>query len=200
MTETRNVQVGNGAVGMNATVAVKTRTELFMYMYEIAKEHRDRAKQVAGKDIYKDMKAEIEESMISILFSYTCLEAYVNTVGKDRRSISNWQKCKGSSTKAKWIVVSEALASKKAGKLTSIFCETKEPFKSFLKLKKIRNKYLVHMKPKFGDVVETKYGRTEGTINMFNCDKAEWACKTVKDMVTKLNISIDNPPSATWLV
>lgn len=196
MTEARNVQVGNGAVGMNATVAVKTRTELFMYMYEIAKEHRDLAKQVAGKDIHKDMKAEIKESMISILFSYTCLEAYINTVGKDRLG-SDWQKYEGSSTEAKWNGVSNALVTKKLGNSYSIFNKRKEPFKSFLELEKIRNDYLVHRKPEFGDVVETKYGRTEGTINVFNCDKAEWACKTVKDMVTKLNISIDNPPSAT---
>jgi hypothetical protein len=170
-----------------------------MHMYEIAKEHRDLAKQVAGKDIYKDMKAEIKESMISILFSYTCLEVYINTVGKDRLG-SDWQKYEGGSTEAKWRGVSTALASKKLGKRHSIFNKSKEPFKSFLELEEIREDYLVHRKPEFGNVVETKYGRTEDAINVFNCDKAEWACKTVKDMVTKLNISIDNPPSATWLV
>jgi len=183
MTETRNVQAGNGGVGINGTMVVRTRAELFMYMYEIAKEHRDLAKQVAGKNIYKNMKAEIKESMISILFSYTCLEAYINTVGKDRLG-SDWQNYEGRSTEAKWIGVSNALVTEKLGKPHSIFNKSSVPFKAFLKLEKMRNDYLVHRKAEFGNVVQTKYGRTEGTINVFNCDKADWACKTVKDMVS----------------
>ena len=80
-----------------------------------------------------------------------------------------------------------------------MFNKGKALFKSFLELEKIREDYLIHRKALFDDVVRTKYGMTEGTVNVFNCDKANWACKTVRDMVSKLNESIDNPPSASWL-
>ena len=94
--------------------------------------------------------------------------------------------------------MSKAIITKKLGKPHSIFSDRKEPFKSFLELEEIR-KSLVHHKAFFGEPVATKYGNTAGTVNTVNCSAAEWACKTVKDMVTKLNNSIDNPSSATWL-
>ncbi|MFC2022898.1 hypothetical protein ACFLTL_01905 [Chloroflexota bacterium] len=198
MTSVKKVRVGNGAVGINGTVAVKARIELFIHMYDIAKEHRDRAKQAAGTDIQRNILPEIKESMISILFSYTCLEAYINTIGKDSLGTA-WHNYEGSSTEAKWRGVSKALATKKLGMLHSVFSSHKEPFKSFLELEKIRNDYLVHRKPEFANVVETKYGRTEGTVNVFNCDKAEWACSIVKDMVKKLSAHIEDAPSTSWV-
>jgi hypothetical protein len=198
MTDVRKVPASDTAVGIGEIVTVRTRAELFMLMYEIAREHRDMAKQAAGNNIHKHMKAEIKESMISILFSYTCLEAYINTVGKDKLG-SEWQRYENNSTEAKWKGVSRALATKKLGKPHSVFSDKEEPFKSFLELEKIRKDYLVHRKAAFGDVVQTKYGTTEGTINTFNFDKAEWACKIVKDMVTKLNGTIDDRSSAAWL-
>jgi len=73
-----------------------------------------------------------------------------------------------------------------------------EPFKSFLKLEKIRES-LVHRKAPFGEPVPTKYGNTNGTVNTVNCDAAEWACSTVSDMVKKLNAAISKPPSDTWI-
>jgi hypothetical protein len=173
-----------------------------MTMYEISKEHAEYAKKAAGADIHKNMNLEIKESMVCILFAYTCLEAYINTIGKDRLG-SDWlyyeRERKHKPIKTKWIGVSNYLATKKSGKPSSVFSEKTELFKSFLELKKIREDYLVHRKAEFGDVVQTKYGMTEGTVNILNCDKANWACKIVRDMVSKLNESIDNPPSASWL-
>ena len=197
MAEVKKVQVGNGSVGIHGgTAIVKMRKEMFMTMYEIAKEHRDLAKQAAGKDIHKHMNLEIKESMISILFSYTCLEAYINTIGKDRLG-SDWRERQ--STADKWTGVSEALATKKHQRPYIVFSEKDEPFKSFLELTKIRVEYLVHRKAEFGDVVQTKYGRTEGTVNVLNCDAAEWACGVVRDMVKMLCENMDNPPSVDWL-
>lgn len=59
-------------------VTPRMRQNLYEHMYEIAKEHRDNAKKLDGKDI----RTEIKESMISILFSCICLEAYINTIWK----------------------------------------------------------------------------------------------------------------------
>lgn len=174
--------------------SVKIRKALFMLMYKVAKEHRDNAQRLAGKD----ENAEIQESMISILFCYTCLEAYINTMGKDRLGWDK-DKLKGAYTKNKWLYISKELATKKFCREQSVFDEDKEPFKSFIELENIRHEYLVHWKADFADFVPTKYGNTEGTINVLNYEKAEWACKTVKEMVNQLNKNIDNPPSIEWV-
>jgi len=184
-------------VGIKDAVSLKTRKDLFMSMYKIAKEHRDLAKQVASNDI-KDMPAETDKTMISILFSYTCLEAYINTIGEDILR-HDWQRFKDKRIEAKWRGVSNFLATKKFGKPHSVFSKDDEPFKSFLELKKIREDYIVHRPAHFGDFVQTKYGNTDGTINVLNCDNAEWACKVVKDMVKNLCDNIENPPSTDWL-
>lgn len=180
------------AVGV---LTIKARTNLYEHMYEIAKYHRDSAKRLDGKD----MRAEIKESMISILFSYTCLEAYINTVGEDKLG-SDWVRFSGKRTtlESKWLGVSRELAATKSGRPHSMFNKKEEPFKSFLELEKIREDYLVHRKAEFGDIVPTKYGSTEGTIKVFDCNRAEWACEVVKQMVRKLNENIANPPSDSW--
>jgi hypothetical protein len=187
----------DGAVGFEGTVTVKIRKELFISMHKIAKEHRDRAKQVASNDI-QNMNDEIDESMISILFSYTCLEAFINTIIEDRLG-NDRQRYEGISTEAKWMGVSKFLATKKFGKPHSVFSKGDEPFKSFQVLEKIREDYIVHRPAKFGEVTQTKYGNTDGTIDVLNCDNAEWACNVVKNIVTKLCENIENPPAIDWL-
>lgn len=189
------VLLGGSEVEIGGEVAVVIRKELYMLMYAVAKEHRYLAKMAAAG---KDMNLEVKESMVSILFSYTCLEAYINTIGKDRLE-NEWQKYERSPTDSKWRGVSNKLATKKQGKPWSVFNDGKDPFKSFLELKKIRDELVVHRKADFGNVVQTKYGNTEGTINTLNCEKAEWACNIVKEMVIRLNDNIDSPLPATWL-
>lgn len=170
------------------------RPALFIQMYAVAREHRDLAKQVGGKDRI----SEIKESMISILFAYTCLEAYINTVGKDGLK-KEWEKYETSSTETKWLGVSKSLATKKYGKPRSVFNKDKEPFKSFMELEKIREDTLVHWKANFDIQVPTKYGTTDVVINTLNCDMAEWACNIVRDMVNQLTANIDNPVPAKWV-
>lgn len=160
-------------------VIVRMRKELYLLMYEIAKEHRDLANRVVGDD-------KIKESMISIFFSYTCLEAFINAIGRDRLAI-DWEKDKRGLVK-KWQDVSSALGKKE------VFKTTEEPLKSFLELKDLRHEMVVHWKAKSNAPVKTKYGTGEGTINRLNYEAAERACKTVKDMVDKLNSVIDEPP------
>jgi hypothetical protein len=179
------------------TAFVKARAELYMLMYKIAREHKDIANKIASNDI-NDMNNEIKESMISILFSYTCLEAYINTIGKDKLG-NDWQRYEVGSTESKWMGVSNLLSSKKKGEAFSIFSKDKEPLKSFLKLEKIREDFIIHRKGHFGDIVSTKYGNTEGTINVLNSEKAEWACKVVKGMIEQLCNNIENPPTTDWL-
>jgi hypothetical protein len=175
-------------VVIKENVVVVLRKELYILMYNIAKRHRDLAEALDGKD----EEREIEESMISILFSYTCLEAYINAVGRDRLG-AEWQGFKKSSTEAKWKGVSNRIAEKKYGKKHSVFSDRKEPLKSFKDLEQIRNEMVVHWKAKGGAIVANKY-RSGGTaINTFNCDKAKWACKTVSVMVHKLNRVINDP-------
>ena len=173
---------------------VMGRPALFILMYDVAREHRDLAKQVGGKD----RLSEVKESMISILFAYTCLEAYINTVGKDGLR-KEWEKYETSSTEAKWFGVSKRLATMKYGKSRSVFNKAKEPFKSFMELEKIREDTLVHWKADFDIQVPTKYGNTEVIVNTLNCDKAEWACNVVRDMVNQLTANIDNPAPARWV-
>ena len=173
---------------------VVMRKELYTLMYELAKQHRDEAIKVDGKNQLE----EIKHSMISILFSYTCLEAFINTVGKDKLG-TIWDTYKGASTESKWIGVSNFLATKKHGKPYSVFNKKEQPFKSFLRLEKIREDYLVHRQAQFNEVVQTKYGNTEGTINTLNVDTASWSCETVKEMVIRLANNMDGAPETNWL-
>jgi hypothetical protein len=181
------IKIRTGAIGL-------LRTELYVLMYEVAKEHRDLAKKISGKA----RNEEIKESMISILFSFTCLEAYINAIGRDRL-VGEWMKYEGNSIEAKWMGVSKWLATKKHGTQTSVFHDHKNPFMAFLELKKIREDYLVHWKPTFSRGVKTKYGTGAEAVSILNCEKAEWACNIVRDIVIKLNANMDNPLSAAWL-
>ena len=95
--------------------------------------------------------------------------------------------------------VSQLLSRKKHGKPSPVFKKSREPFKSFLRLEKIREDDLVHRKGEFSKVVKTKYGNTEGTINTLNADTADWACRTVKRMVLKLVDNMDDPPQVKWV-
>ena len=140
--------------------------------------------------------------MICILFCYTCLEAFINTVGKDKLGEiweEKWGKKKRPETEGKWMGVSNRLSTKKHRKPHSVFNNSEEPFKSFLCLEKIREDYLVHRKAEFSEVFKTKYGNTEGTINILNANTADWACKTVKQMVLKLVENMDDPPEVKWV-
>jgi len=199
MAEIKKVKVGDGVVAIGATAKVQARAELYIHMYKIALEHKDLAKQIASNDI-AHMNDEIKEVMISILFAYTCLEGYINTIGKDLLK-DEWNHYKGKSVsiKYKWTGISKALATKKCGKPCIVFSDNEEPFRSFLELKRIREEVLVHRQAEFGDIADTKYGRTEGTINVLNCDKAEWACDVVKNMVKKMYGNTLNHPSIGWL-
>ncbi len=87
------------------------------------------AKQVAGKNL----NTELKESMISILFSYACLEAYINMVGKDKLG-SGWSKfgVRCITLESKWRGISKKLVTVKLGKQHSVFKRDEEPFKSFL--------------------------------------------------------------------
>lgn len=179
-------------------VTIAMRKELYILMYQIAREHRDEAMKVDGKD----QNEEIKHSMICILFCYTCLEAFINTIGKDKLGQTwedRWGENKESSTGDKWLGVSKLLASKKHGKQYSVFNKSKEPFKSFLCLQEIRHDYLVHRKAEFSEVVKTKYGNTEGTINKLNFDTANKGCKTVEQMVLKLGENMDDAPEVKWV-
>ncbi len=176
------------------TPTIAMRRELYMLMYEVAQKHRDEAIKVDGKN----QAEEIQHSMICILFCYTCLEAFINTVGKDKLG-EIWGEIKKNSTESKWMTVSNFLSNKKHGKPYSVFNKSKEPFKSFLSLEKIREDYLVHRQAEFSEIVKTKYGNTEGTINMLNVNTADWACKTVKQMVIKLVENMDDAPEVKWV-
>lgn len=177
---------------------IAMRRELYILMYDIAQKHRDEAIKVDGKN----QAEEIQHSMICILFCYTCLEAFINTVGKDKLGDTwekKWGKNKKSPTEGKWMGVSKLLSNKKHGKPHSVFNKSNEPFKSFLCLEKIREDYLVHRKAEFSEVVKTKYGNTERTINILNANTADWACKTVKRMALKLVENMDDPPEVKWV-
>jgi len=180
------------------TPTIAMRKELYILMYQISREHRDEAMKVDGKN----KNEEIKHSMICILFCYTCLEAFINTIGKDKLGNTweeRWGENKESSTSDKWLGVSKLLASKKYAKQYSVFNKRKEPFKSFLCLQKIRHYYLVHWKAEFSEVVKTKYGNTDGTINKLNYNTANKACNTVKEMVLELVKNMDDAPEVNWL-
>lgn len=165
-----------------------------MLMYDIAEQHRDQAIKVDGKN----QGEEIKHSMICILFCYTCLEAFINTIGKDKLG-SIWDKYREGSTESKWMGVSNFLSNKRHGKPSSVFKKSEEPFKSFLRLEKVREDYLVHRQAEFGEIVETKYGNTEGTVNTLNADTAKWACETAKQMVLELAENMDGAAEVKWV-
>ena len=177
---------------------VAMRRELHILMYEVAEKHRDEAIEVDGKNEAE----EIKHSMICVLFCYTCLEAFINTIGKDKLGEEweeKWGKYRRSPTEGKWMGVSQSLSRKKHGKPSPVFSKSGEPFKSFLRLERIREEDLVHRKAEFSEVVRTKYGNTEGTINTLNANTADWACRTVKRMVLALVENMDDPADVEWI-
>jgi hypothetical protein len=160
---------------------IAVRLGIHAYMYEIAQEHATNSKALDQKDA----RMEAKESMISIIFTFTCLEAYINTVGIDNLGEA-WDNFKDNPPKSKWIGVSNRLYLIKFGKKRNIFKAGEEPFKSFLRLKTIRDK-LTHLKPVFETAIETKYGHSDPILNIVNCGTAEWACKLVPMMVHKID-------------
>jgi hypothetical protein len=139
--------------------------------------------------------------MISVLFAFTCLDAYINSVGKDNLE-PDWQNYEKASPEGKWKGVTSAYAEKVLGRRRAIFNKSKEPFKSFLELGQLRID-LVHWRPEFRPLEKTKYGtgeaKGEATINRINCEKAEWACGIVEEMIKKLLLSLSKP-IPRWLV
>ena len=169
---------------------VKARTNVYELMYEIAKEHARLAKNRVGGSM-DDMRIEIKESMVSLVFTHSCLETYINTRGYDGlRDQYNpyWDWLD------KWNKVATALSN---GRFTSVFNEKQKPFSLFKELDILRNK-LLHFKGHFGHIRKTKYGRTEGMINWCNHKKAEWSCMVVEEMIKKLCDSIGEKYPA-WL-
>jgi hypothetical protein len=165
------------SLGLKVTAAIKIRAPIYTRMFDIAKEHRDIAKQIEGKN----RVLETKESMITILFAYTTLEAYINTIGTDFLD-SVWSQTNkiNDPLDSKWLAVSKQLASKKLGGEYSVFNKDKEPFKSFLALKRIREENLVHWKAEESEPSMTKYGLLDPIIAVFDAGKAQWACDTGK--------------------
>ena len=182
--------------GLSFTVDARVRAMFHAYMYEIAKEHAASAKALDGEDQRKEAK----EAMISIMFAYTCLEAYINTVGIDNLG-EDWNEFKGTSTWKKWLEIPAELARRKLDKTKEEFSEDEAPlkkneplFKSFKELGEIRNTYLVHLKPEFELPTSTKYGTTTDPIfNIFNCETSEWALGIIPDMVRRLDEFLIRP-------
>lgn len=174
-------------------VYVTVRVALYNRMYDIAMEHKDLAKRYAGKE----GKVEIKESMISILFAYTYLEAYINAIGIDHLG-TEWQKpkYKKASTVDKWKDVSRILSSNQPESRYTVFCKNKEPMKSLVKLKTIRDEHLVHWKAQAHEPVLNDGNLVDIIIATFNYKDAEWACDTAKQMVTKLNENMKEHPDA----
>lgn len=161
---------------------LRGRAELCIHMYEIAKRHRDLAKLVEGKNI----KAEIKESMISIIFAYTCLEAFINALGVDTLADGynyNWEPL------TKWNKVGHALTKEPLKASMPIFSLEEKPFSSFEELENTRNK-LIHYKARMRDVAKTKYGPEIGLITWVNYSKAEQSCSTILAMIKKLHNSV----------
>jgi len=173
------------------SVRIVMRKGFYSLMYDIARHHRDQAAQVDGKDINQ----EIQHSMISILFCHTCLEAFINAIAKDRTQLEFTKK---HSTYDKWMAVSKCLATEKHAQKSSVFNSRTQPCRSFKELTEIRHD-LVHWKAEFAQPTKTKYGNTERTIQTFNASKADWACKTVRNMITKLLENMNEPPEVPWL-
>lgn len=177
------------SIGLTDTVGIQVRAAMYNRMFDIAK-------QLEGKN----RVLETKESMISILFAYTTLEAYINAIGTDFLD-SVWSQTNkiNDPLDSKWLTVSKKLASKKLGREYSVFNKDKEPFKSFLALKRIREENLVHWKAEKSEPSMTKYGLLDPIIAVFDAGKAQWACDIVKQMVKRINIYIDKPPLDKWL-
>ena len=167
------------------------RKARFVLLHDIAIKHRDDALQVDGKN----MREEIEHSMISMLFAYTCLEAFINAIAADRTDLSFGKK---TGIESKLVSVSEHLATRKHGRRLSPFNKSSQLLESLRALTRSRID-LVHWDAQFADVVTTKYGNTERTIETFNASQAASACRTVKDIIITVVGNMDDPPEVNWL-
>jgi hypothetical protein len=163
------------------TPSVKTRTNLEAYMYDIAKEHKELAKEAMGADINTDMPLEIKESMISIFFTCACLETYINKIGRDSLNMDTAELGKRISPVEKWKNFSKELAHK------DVFADNEEPLSSLKDLTIVRNNIIAHNKAEFHEVEATRYGVTDGMINSLNAEKADDAFNIIKKMIDKLH-------------
>lgn len=182
-------KVLEGTVGITGDVSTAGRIDLAAVMYGIAKKHQGMAREVAGSD----MAAELEQSLISILSAYTALEAYINMYGRDRLSQKVWQEKffkRRASTESKWVGVPQRATGKSLNK-------GREPFKSFLELESLR-KYIVHFNPRFAPLAPSKYGTVIEAYSKLTCEKAEWACRTVRRMIVALH-KLDGSDRPGWL-
>jgi hypothetical protein len=168
---------------------VMMRTNLAQLMYEIAEDHKELAKKVTGRDTSKDMPVEIKESMIGIIFAYTCLEAYINVMGKDQFG-GGWQSYENANIVSKWKGLTNYLMKRETGKIRDIYGT--KLLNALESLRLLRHD-LVHWKAEFLDIVETKYGRTEGLIESVSFEKAEWACNIMQRMISKFHNGTDIP-------
>ncbi|WP_156171837.1 hypothetical protein [Dehalococcoides sp. UCH007] len=172
---------------------ILSRHNVHVLMFEIAKKHRNNA--LGVKD--KSFNLEIKDSMIAILFCFTCLEAYINLLGNDFNLDTNWDKKSYTSIEKKLLEVSKAITSVK--KIKTEIEEDSELFNSFKKLKYIREKYIVHKKPKYREVIKSSYGNTDEIITVINAQNADWACHLVQRIVLSLDCCIEKREYIDWV-
>lgn len=166
-------------------VLIVARTELSWVMYEAAKQHRDKAVTLDGKD----MNAELSESLQAILLAATALEAYINAYARSHLSVQDWAEREKKAPEAKWT----GIPRKVTGKTLNL---KKAPLHFFDDLWEIRD-YIVHFKADMSPIIQTKYGRTASGIDKLNAENAKKALALIPALINALK-SLDPSKSLPW--
>lgn len=168
----------------NAMVIVG-RTELSLVMYETAKQHRDKAAVLDGKD----MSGELSESLQAILLAATVLESYINTYARGHLTDQQWGRYEKSSPEAKWTGIPRTVTGNTLNLKTA-------PLSFFGSLWEIR-RYIVHFKADMSPFRPTKYGFTASAIDKLNAQNAKRACDLIPALVAALK-RLDPTKAVPW--
>ena len=142
-----------------------------------------KAKINGGRGTSTLIAEEIEASAESIIFSATCLEAYINGFVEDHIAKDKGRdRVKRMEFTAKWLFVPAIL-----GK-PDCFNAGHQPFQKFAKLAQWRNDDLIHYKHEFHLPVPLgSLGNVSKIYSICNADNSRLAVQTVREMIIKIN-------------
>ena len=197
--ENRDVGVTDEGLG-SETITVEMRSDLEIFMFRHALINANEASKYKGATTPDDMQKELEHSMIAILMSHLCLEAYINRIGvlrlamhpeKERQTL--WESLERANPQSKWVIIT-----KLATKTGQTFVKSEEPLKSFEWLMELRN-YIVHYRglPKKSVGMRGPYPITEAQAKL-SADNAKKAVDIVKKMIVKFH-ELDQSTYPQWL-
>lgn len=184
----------------SSTPSITSLTQTFMeiILYQSAKDNLSHAQQISSQRIPDPMnqdllKQEIQYSVMTIISSVNCLEAYINSVLEDHFHANTEAERKYSkrlNILNKWYLTPLILGSGRT------FDTTVPPFSNFKQINSYRNK-IVH----WDAAVASATGSSLPTpaYEQNNVNNANLAVTTIKNLISEF-CSLTSKPLPSWLV